>query len=420
MVLFILSLPFGLNSALSFGPVDLVQILAAGAVFLVMTLRLASGRTPLVWHPGASWVVVLWALTLLSTVAARDQGVALSQTIAFGVAGFLALAVQSACTHPVHLRRLVLAMTLMGAGVCLYSLGDVGALQSSGEAGAVSDRPTGIFAQANEMGTFSVLLLFVGMGLSLGAHTRLERIVGVLCVVVSTMALVATLSRGAWIGALIALFVLLLLTPALRRPLAAVLLGVILIGSPVLARAAPGVWELAGQRLSTITEPESNPEDARDLIWQEGRRQMLERPLTGQGPGNYVIASQGTATASPGVNALHAHNLLLNVAAEVGLPAVAVLLAWVGSLTRSVHRARKRLSGPDAGLLTALACALVALGGQGLVDFTFRNPILLVSTWTVIGLLLAGIRLAGSSPQQSGGAASPYRPGSHGPPRAVT
>ena len=39
--------------------------------------------------------------------------------------------------------------------------------------------------------------------------------------------------------------------------------------------------------------------------------------------------------------------------------------------------------------MLALACSLVAVVGQGLVDFTFRNPVLLMLTWLLVGLLFA-------------------------------
>jgi hypothetical protein len=68
-------------------------------------------------------------------------------------------------------------------------------------------------------------------------------------------------------------------------------------------------------------------------------------------------------------------------------------------------RCRAQLPLPDRDLLAGLACGLVVVVGQGLVDFPFRNPTLLFLTWTLVGFVFAA-----TMPAASGDAHPPAGP----------
>jgi putative inorganic carbon (HCO3(-)) transporter len=161
------------------------------------------------------------------------------------------------------------------------------------------------------------------------------------------------------------------------------------IGLPLLGQAAPQLWEVLRARAAVLLERGSNPDDARPFIYREALRQIADRPITGQGPGNYVAASHTAESSDIAGNALHAHNVLLTISAEAGLLAVVLLIGFTLSVARRVLRARHSLPPRDRELMLGLACSLVAVVGQGLVDFTFRNPVLLMLTWFMVGLVFA-------------------------------
>lgn len=419
---FVLAIPFGLSQALSIGRVDLVQVLAAGVVVLVAWQRLLSGRAPLRWHPSARWAVALAVLAVVSAVTALDVVVAVRQVVALVVAVLLALAVNAACARGDDLRRLVMLLALVGTGVALYSLGQSGEIQAvAANAGAVDNRAVGIFSSPNELGMFSGMLALVGIALAVGASNRAERIVGAVCALASVAALTVSLSRGGWIGAALAVVLLAILSARARRTLVVVLV-IAAVGTPlVLARTAPQLWDVVTERAATIFDPAANPDDARPLIYQEAGRQAFQRPFTGQGPGNYPIAAQTAESAAPAVHALHAHNVLLDAAAETGIPGAAALVGLTLSVTWRVLRARTRLPARDADLMIGLACTLVVMVGQGLVDFPFRNPTLLFLVWLLLGLLFAATtpssdRGPGRRPRAAGvSAMSPAQTGRSSP-----
>lgn len=395
VALFLLALPLGLSDGLvPTGPIDLVQLLAVFVVVVVALQRVLAGRAPLGWHRTAGWAVGLVVLVLVAAVTAREVAAAIPLVAAIAVAVALALAVHAACAGWSELRRLVLVLATVGAGVCLYSLGSAGDIQTRlPGAGAVGNRALGIFQSPNQLGTFAGLLLFVGFGLALGARTRLERAVGTLCLLSATGALLITLSRGAWIGAALGLVVLVVLSPLARRVVPAVLAGVGVLVPLVLLVAAPQLLTVLAARAAALLELDSNPDDARTLIYQEAVRQIVDRPWTGQGPGNYPLVMETAESVAPAVSVLHAHNVLLQAAAEAGIPAAVVLVVFTLSVARHVLLARTRLPAPERDLMIGLACGLVVLVGQGLADFTLGNPTLLFLAWTTVGFLFAATTL---------------------------
>nr|WP_239520259.1 O-antigen ligase family protein [Blastococcus saxobsidens] len=232
-------------------------------------------------------------------------------------------------------------------------------------------------------------MLFVGLGLALGGQRRLERLAGSACALLSAAALLVTLSRGAWVGALAASILLLALSPRARRIVPLVVASTAGVLLTVLALAAPQLLQVLVSRAAALVDLDANPEDARPLIYQEAVRQIVERPWTGQGPGNYTVVMESADSAAPTVAVLHAHNVLLHVAAEAGLPAAVVLVAFTLSVARAVLLARRWLPEPDRDVLTGLAAGLVAVMSQGVMDFTLGNPTLLFLVWMVVGFVLA-------------------------------
>ena len=60
-----------------------------------------------------------------------------------------------------------------------------------------------------------------------------------------------------------------------------------------------------------------------------------------------------------------------------------------------------------AGLLCGLAAALCAVAGSQVIDYSLRNPTLLVMLWTLLGLAVAASRIAA---EEAGPALRPARP----------
>lgn len=135
--------------------------------------------------------------------------------------------------------------------------------------------------------------------------------------------LAVTASRGAVLGLGAALAVLALSSPWLRRVAAG------LAGAGLAALLIAGVF-----RPGIIAHLVVPGDPGRVLMWKTAAHMAASRPLAGVGLGlftaEYPCAQQAvakTGDAGLGTNAVYAHNDYLEVAAELGIPAAALLVA---------------------------------------------------------------------------------------------
>jgi O-antigen ligase len=161
------------------------------------------------------------------------------------------------------------------------------------------------------------------------------------------------------------------------------------------APSSPEV-QIVSQRARSIVG-ERNPYDDRPNIWAEGRRETLDDPWTGQGPGSFPIVAARSGSQTVTFYPEHAHNLLLTFAAEIGLPGVVFALGFVvavGSKVRTaLRRARAAGRHRDAALVACLAAAMVAILAQGLIDYSLRSAVIFTTVTGVLGALLAMTRI---------------------------
>jgi len=400
---------------LSLKLVELVVLLAATVIAI---RRLADGLTPLRWAHQLGWALALLAWTVIATPSALDLTLAVKQVFLLGGGLLLALAVLTACTTIADVRSVVHVLLVVGGGMALYGLKNVSAMRAAYSGAAVEGRADSVFADPNHFGAFAAIILIVAVGVTLGSRTRSERVLGCLVAIASLLGLLMSLSRGAWLGTVLAGCALLFLLPPARRAL-------LFVGVPVVITAAlfgafrPTSPEVAilRERLGTVSSlsgPTRYRYDERPAIWAEALREIRLDPWTGQGPGNFVVASATAASLASTIGALHAHDVLLTVAAEAGLPAALLLVVLTISIGLTVRRIVRRTGEPDdRALLAGIGCALVVQLGQGVVDFNFRNAVVSSLMWSLVGLVLVADRQmrrdrrSGRSPEIASAAEEP-------------
>lgn len=374
---------------------QVVQVAALGLAAAVVLRRLAQGSLPLRVPRPLLWAVALAAWAALAAGSAVDTGLAVKQVANLVVGVLVALLVATAVTTPDRLRAAMTALLVAGAAVTVPALAGAGDVRAAYGGAVVEGRLQGVFAQPNELGAFSAVLVCVAAGAVLAARTRSGRVAAAAALAGALAALALSLSRGSWIGAVAGALVLLVVLPRARR-------AVVLVGVPaVVLAAALGAFapeapqvQVVGDRLSTLRDPSSNPYDDRPRIWQEGRRQVALDPWTGHGPGSFPVLSTTSASQAQTVRAEHAHSLLLTAASEVGLPGAALLVGLGVALCFAARDGLRRLRGsPEAALLAGAAAAVACVSAQGVLDFTQRNAVVHVLDWLVVGLVVAAARL---------------------------
>jgi putative inorganic carbon (hco3(-)) transporter len=368
--------------------VEFAVLLVAGLVFLARVSRRAT-HAP--WSPSLWWAAALTAWTLILVPSAIDTGLATKQ-LASLIGGLLfAVVLLAACEDMTDARRVLGGLVGVAVVIAAVGLSSGVHFQASGSASAVSGRLAGTFDQPNQLGAFCAMVAPIAAGLLLGARTRLARGAATFALFGVLVALLLSLSRGGWIGAFAGFLYLLVALPQARRLLLAISLPLALAVALAWSSASsiPEVT-VVGARARALTT--LSPYDGREDIYREAWREILDEPVTGQGPAGFEVASARAESESATVHADHAHNLLLTWAAETGFPGALLVLGFAAALALAGRRAgrlaRSRGDPRDQAIVAGVAAGLLAVFVQGAVDYPLRNAVVWITVWTLIGVLL--------------------------------
>jgi putative inorganic carbon (HCO3(-)) transporter len=368
----------------------LLEVVVLAITGLVGLNRLVRGRTPLPWAPQMWWALLIIAAAVLATPSATNLRHAIRQDVLLVEGLLLALALPAACRSLRDLRRLIAVLLVVGAGLCAFGVVTASSIKADFGAAVVENRAQSIFDQPNDFANFAGVILMLAIGVSLGGRAKVTRCAAAIVIPICVAALALSLSRGSWIGTTIGSVFLLLVLPAARRAALRVTIPTLIAVATVIAiLPSTGPLEVVGQRLHTILNPTSNPYDARPLIYQEAFREINEDPLTGQGPGNFPDSSRRTGSLTQHFGAEHAHDVLLTVAVEIGLPAALLVVGMTIAFGLLVLDAVHRLADPrDRAVVAGIGAALCFQVGQGIIDFNLRNHLLSMLVWSLVGMLL--------------------------------
>ena len=195
------------------------------------------------------------------------------------------------------------------------------------------------------------------------------------------VALALTLGRSAWIGASVAIALLL----ALKDLKLTMLLPVFIA---ILFAMAPGT---VTRRVMSIFDPQEPTNQDRLAMIEIGARIIRDHPLTGVGP-NMIPRVYEQYRPDYAINPVnpHLHNVPLQVAAERGVPAALAWLWFVISLLVALFRLFRTQSDkvPAAAALAAVAAMLAA----GLFEYNFGDSEFLMLFLVLVTLPFAAAR----------------------------
>ena len=208
---------------------------------------------------------------------------------------------------------------------------------------------------------------------------------------VMVLALAMTFSRSGWSAALLAVGLFLGLTAALRRlrslylfdaaRVAILLVAVLLLVVGILA-------PFIGARVSGTT-PHEQAVTLREDYAREAVNMIGSEPVFGVGLGGYVGAFAERRPDAPEWMLQPVHNMTLLIAAEAGLPAMALLVSFFVLLIITTLRRLRETHDPTIALSEAFAVSLaVAVLMFSLTDhllWTSKQGMLLL--WMTMGLL---------------------------------
>ena len=323
--------------------------LFGGLFFLLCTLLVATGGAtslPLAIKETLKWVLLTLAY-LFTAVHFRDAP---------------------------RIRPLLAALFLTGSGQALMGMVQfVAGLGPPTFAIGGFMRAHGMFGQPNPFAGYLGTIFPLALAMAAIPHPGRFRAIAWFTVACTGLGIVLSLSRGAWLGLLLALALMALAwSPRTRRLVAPTVLTLLLVGllgilgalPPALATRVTSVTSNFGIFDARGVEPttENFAVVERMAHWQAGWEMFLDAPLHGVGPGNYPAVYDRYSLPGWREALGHAHNYYLNMAAEAGLPGLLALLLvlWLAfrELLRSLTTDDRRSSFGRAlavGLLGSLA-----------------------------------------------------------------
>ena len=380
-------------------------ILAAGLLWLTWALRTPAG--PL----GAinSWLLLLLGIAVVATGCSPVPLAAFKGLLKLlSYLGVYALMRQLLAEAPQWWNRIVAALLagqLVSAVLAIRQLyGDTAELARWADPNSVADgtiRVYGPLENPNLLAGYLIPILPIALVALLRWRSWPQRLFAATALVLGSIALFLSYSRGGWLGMLAALGALVLLLvlrqtrqwPPLWRRLFPLLL---LLGAvAVLVVAVTQVEPLRIRVLSLVAGREDSSNNFRINVWLAAIDMIQARPWLGIGPGNTAFNLIYPLYQQPKFNALSAYSVPLELLVEGGVP---YLLAALGLLVASLRAGLAQLKGESSWALPALAAvaAIAGLGMQGITDTIFFRPEVQLTGWFCLASLAVSRAQAGT------------------------
>jgi O-antigen ligase len=326
--------------------------MAVGAA-AVIAHRLASGERIRLGGPGALLLLAYGAFipfSALWTIAPESTS---AEVLEAGKMLVVFLTVQNGLDTPRRLRRFLLVAATASLGPALGGLW----VWRNGEDLVEGFRThwRGLYTDPNRLAMSLVAVLPFSVLGFFAARRRAHRIFFALVVAAQVAAIVLTHSRsGAVAAAVAALLVLFRGRSSAARGL---LLGCLLAAGVALL-APSSFWE---RQASIAQYREDASVEGRRHAWMVLGNILADRPLGGVGAGAFLPAWDRYAPLEAGGHRFVAHNVLLEIMGELGVPAFLLFAVWCGWLVAAVWRAGADplVGGEARAILAALAGYLV-------------------------------------------------------------
>ena len=211
-------------------------------------------------------------------------------------------------------------------------------------------------------------------------------------------ALAATLSRNAWVGACVGIGLLFIIRDFRLFALLPVVLAAFIAFAPSqMTDRLYSSFRFKHLRHDTVTtEASVLSNQDRLAMLRSGLRIIKDDPLTGVGPDMVVTvyAYYRDPSAVQQLNS-HLHNVPLQIAAERGLPALAVWLWFIATLLRDFIRNRMKA---DPSLAYGALAVTVAMVAAGMFEYNFGDSEFLMLFLVLVTLPYAAGRRPATAP----------------------
>jgi len=232
----------------------------------------------------------------------------------------------------------------------------------------------------NLLAGFLVTMIAIAAGMGYKTATIKGRVMFFGLVSMFGACLVLTYSRGAWISLLAVIGVYGMLCNRKIFWLLILLPVAMLCGHDAIL-----------ERIMSIINPTDTSSTLRIALWESTIAMIMDKPLLGIGWGSYwlVYPEYDFFLNNANVHIFHAHNMYLNIAAEIGIPGLITFLSIMYSHVRlALSVLRNSFESWSAGLMLGIIAAIGGIIINGLTDYVLFNIQLSMLYWLLNALVV--------------------------------
>jgi O-antigen ligase len=245
-------------------------------------------------------------------------------------------------------------------------------------------RPGWIVGDSNYFAATAIFAITAAFSLSQGKRPWLEKLYYSACLFLTIVAVTLCGSRGGFLGLIVAVTYLAARAKHGVRNVA--VLAVLILPLGVALPMSP---------LHRLMQPQEDHGSTQSHLtaWKAGLRMIESNPVLGIGLGNFKpLIRQYEDPESTVTNV--AHNMYVEIAAEVGIPALCVFVSILAALYRVLVRIQKTISLPDfiRGMAMAFQAGLLGFAVAG----AFVSAEYQKTSWTGLAVIASLESIAGS------------------------
>lgn len=386
------------------------QVTPSKALFVLVGLvavgRLLVDPAARTVHAAHYWFAGLVLVMAVGISVTQDPTTTVKIVIQW--AAYLAMSMLVASASLKQLHRIAGCLAFSGAvlGVIAAVTSKPQEVISGGQ--AATNRAQAGFEHPAVLAFFLVLALAPGLAFAFKSRPSLR---GPLLIGagMTIAGILLSLTRSAILGAAASLAIMLWWRPF--RRLALVLLTAILLFGIFNLQAiqrSPEV-RVIGQRLQSVTDTTATQDNERVLIWSKTPAIIADHPFIGIGAGDFVNVSPSYGIVDAGgLPFIHAHDVLLTIAAESGLIGLALFVAFLISLAvPAVRVIASRRQAPAFPYAISFAAALAGLMVCGVADHPPATLVIMAVFMLEVGAFIAAQRLVDAAPPAADAAGGP-------------
>ena len=314
----------------------LAEVSALGALLAMVIGRLGSGQPVSRVNPELWGVVAMGALILATAPFSIWPGGSLSTfTEIYSKIILIFILMVNTLTSRKRVDQFLWLIVIASGYIALRAVLDFAHGTNLVENGRVRGAVGGVFKNPNDLALNMVAIMPLAASLALRAVSVLRRAGAAFCAVLMLGAIVVSQSRSGTIGLVV--MVMILGAHLFRRKPALVMAGVL-----AMLLALPLVPSSYWHRLSSITDEsqdDTGSREARQTLLRESLAAFVQNPLTGVGAGQFKnYDPQGREQPWR-----ESHNIVLQVAAELGIGGVVLLFFLVGRAALAAVQAQRLL-----------------------------------------------------------------------------